>query len=79
VKNYRDQLKDALYEWGSYWLTEPQGLWSVMVRKQTSGREPVRAASVENVLRLLPLVVEEYETEIARMKARYYNSEIDED
>jgi hypothetical protein len=80
VKSYRDQLKDLLStEFGSYFLAEPNGVWNVSVRKQTSTRDFVKAESIIRYLELLPLVIEEYESEIARMKSRYYNSQLDEE
>lgn len=79
AKLYRDQLKDlVLVEFGSFWKVEQQGMASVVVRK-THGRDTVRSEALAQYLELVPLVIEEYERELARLRDRYYNSQIDEE
>jgi hypothetical protein len=77
MKLYRDQLKDLLsLEFGAMVKFYPTASG---VRGYKGAGNNVSSAAFIQYLELVPLVIEEYERELARLRDRYYNSQIDEE
>lgn len=77
AKLYRDQLKDLLsLEFGAMVKFYPI---ATGVRGYKGAGNNVSSEAFIQYLELVPLVIEEYERELARLRDRYYNSQLDEE